>query len=59
METARGTKWLRYMGDKGYEIQYGTNKYIYDQFIGDVERFVESIQVPSNNITASPMVNTR
>lgn len=59
LEKAIGTKWLRVMGDKGYEIQFGANKYLYDQFIGDVERFKESIQIPSNNISASSIANTR
>lgn len=53
LEKAIGTKWLRIMGDTGYEIQFGANKYLYDQFIADVDRFMKSIQIPSNNISAS------
>jgi hypothetical protein len=41
------------MGDKGYEVQFGANKYLYDQFIDDAEGLLKSIQLPSNNASTS------
>jgi hypothetical protein len=42
---SRGTKWLRVMEDKGYEAQFGANKYLYDQFIDDAEGHLFSYQL--------------
>jgi hypothetical protein len=41
------------MGDKGYEVQFGASKFLYDKYIDDAEGLLESIQIPYNNSSAS------